>query len=110
MAPAPSVAAPAGLYGSGKSGIATFALFQRPFPPLVSGVGAAEKPARKPWSRGEIVTAIAFGIAVVGWMLPGIFDAAGKQARIGLFDVRLGGQLANELFATPRRRGLNRNN
>lgn len=39
-----------------------------------------------------------------------ITDAAGKQARIGLFDVRLGGQLANELFATPRRRGLNRNN
>jgi len=31
-----------------------------------------------------------------------ITDAAGKQARIGLFDVRLGGDLPNELFATPR--------
>jgi outer membrane lipoprotein-sorting protein len=39
-----------------------------------------------------------------------ITDAAGKQARIGLFDVRLGGALANELFATPKRRGLNRQN
>jgi outer membrane lipoprotein-sorting protein len=33
-----------------------------------------------------------------------ITDAAGKQARIGLFDVRIGGELANELFATPRTR------
>jgi outer membrane lipoprotein-sorting protein len=31
-----------------------------------------------------------------------ITDAAGKQARIGLFDVRIGGDLPNELFATPR--------
>lgn len=33
-----------------------------------------------------------------------IIDAAGKEARIGLFDVRLGGELPNELFATPRQR------
>jgi outer membrane lipoprotein-sorting protein len=33
-----------------------------------------------------------------------ITDAAGKQARIGLFDVRIGGDLPNELFATPRTR------
>jgi outer membrane lipoprotein-sorting protein len=33
-----------------------------------------------------------------------ITDAAGKQARIGLFDVRIGGALPNELFATPRTR------
>ena len=33
-----------------------------------------------------------------------ITDAAGKQARIGLFDVRIGGTLPNELFATPRTR------
>lgn len=33
-----------------------------------------------------------------------ITDAAGKQARIGLFDVRIGGELPNELFATPRPR------
>ena len=34
-----------------------------------------------------------------------ITDAGGKQARIGLFDVRLGGELPNELFKTPRKRG-----
>lgn len=33
-----------------------------------------------------------------------ITDAAGKEARIGLFDVRIGGDLPNELFATPRTR------
>lgn len=33
-----------------------------------------------------------------------ITDAAGKEVRIGLFDVRLGGELPNELFATPRQR------
>lgn len=33
-----------------------------------------------------------------------ITDAAGKEVRIGLFDVRLGGELPNELFATPRKR------
>ena len=33
-----------------------------------------------------------------------ITDAAGKEARIGLFDLRLGGELPNELFATPRQR------
>jgi outer membrane lipoprotein-sorting protein len=38
-----------------------------------------------------------------------ITDAAGKQARIGLFDVRLGGDLPNELFATPRAKRGNRN-
>lgn len=31
-----------------------------------------------------------------------IIDPAGKEVRIGLFDVRLGGDLPNELFATPK--------
>lgn len=30
-----------------------------------------------PWSRGERVTALCFGLAVVGWTLPGIMRAAG---------------------------------
>jgi sodium-dependent dicarboxylate transporter 2/3/5 len=30
-----------------------------------------------PWSRGEKVTAFCFGLAVVGWTLPGILRAAG---------------------------------
>ena len=34
-------------------------------------------PARPPMSRGERVTAFAFGLAVVGWMTPGILRAAG---------------------------------
>lgn len=39
-----------------------------------------------------------------------ITDAAGKQARIGLFDVKLGGTLPNELFKTPRKQNrFNRN-
>lgn len=33
-----------------------------------------------------------------------IVDGAGKEVRIGLFDVRLGGELPNDLFATPRQR------
>lgn len=33
-----------------------------------------------------------------------IVDGAGKEVRIGLFDVRLGGELPNNLFATPRQR------
>ncbi len=35
------------------------------------------------------------------WML---IDAQGREVRIGLHDVTMGGALANELFATPRRR------
>jgi sodium-dependent dicarboxylate transporter 2/3/5 len=30
-----------------------------------------------PWSRGEVVTATCFGLAVVGWTVPGILRAAG---------------------------------
>jgi len=31
-------------------------------------------------------------------------DAQGREVRIGLHDVKMGGELANDLFATPRRR------
>ena len=31
-------------------------------------------------------------------------DAQGREVRIGLHDVKMGGELANKLFATPRRR------
>lgn len=30
-----------------------------------------------PWSRGERVTALAFGLAVVGWVVPGVLGAIG---------------------------------
>jgi sodium-dependent dicarboxylate transporter 2/3/5 len=54
---------------------ATFVLFHFKHPPV-----PMEEPDRseatRPWSRGEIVTAISFGLAVIGWMTPGIFHAA----------------------------------
>ena len=34
-----------------------------------------------------------------------LIDAQGREVRIGLHDVKMGGELANKLFATPRRRG-----
>ena len=34
-----------------------------------------------PWSRGEVVTAICFGLAVAGWTLPGIMRAVGAPLR-----------------------------
>lgn len=45
------------------------AVDERPPPELFNDV-----PAR--WSRGEIVTAFAFGIAVIGWVFPGVWSAA----------------------------------
>lgn len=33
-----------------------------------------------------------------------ITDSAGTQVRVGLYDAQFGGQLANELFATPRKK------
>ncbi len=56
----------------------TFVLFQWKHPPIAmrlpaSGAGGA---VAKTWTRGEVVTAISFGIAVVGWMTPGLFHAA----------------------------------
>jgi len=54
---------------------ATFFLFQFRHPPIPTLEVDAEV-TKRPWSRGEIVTAVSFGIAVVGWMTPGIFHAA----------------------------------
>jgi solute carrier family 13 (sodium-dependent dicarboxylate transporter), member 2/3/5 len=57
--------------------VLTFLVFlylQRRSPPVVAGVGVAAREAG-PWSRGELVTAAAFGVAVVGWMTPGIMEA-----------------------------------
>ncbi|MEM9195430.1 MAG: SLC13 family permease, partial [Myxococcota bacterium] len=44
----------------------TFAFFQKSFPPIDFSVGADTKKHFGPLSRGELVTGIAFGIAVVG--------------------------------------------
>ncbi len=84
--------------------IATFVLFQRPFPPMIVGAGDAPREA-KPWSRGERVTAFAFGIAVVGWMTPGILDAAGASFAHAVDDALPGGVVAivaaSVLFFVP---------
>jgi solute carrier family 13 (sodium-dependent dicarboxylate transporter), member 2/3/5 len=40
-------------------------------PPVVEG-----KPA---WSRGEVAAFVAFMIAVIGWIVPGLLDAAGSD-------------------------------
>lgn len=32
------------------------------------------------WTRGEIVTAVAFSLAAIGWVLPGLFRATGHPA------------------------------
>ena len=36
----------------------------------------AEERARRPWSRGEISVVAAFGVAIVGWLTPGVFEVA----------------------------------
>ena len=38
-----------------------------------------------------------------------ITDPAGTQVRVGLYDAEFGGPLANDLFATPRKKPSNRN-
>jgi sodium-dependent dicarboxylate transporter 2/3/5 len=44
-----------------------------PPPPIESDVASVTRP----WSRGEIVTAVCFGLAVAGWTIPGIMRAVG---------------------------------
>ena len=49
----------------------------RMFPPVrVADAGAPIERPRGRWSRGEITTMAAFGLAVVGWMVPGVLEAA----------------------------------
>lgn len=55
--------------------VATEILLHRSFPPVKIGAPQSSAP-RGPWSRGERVTALAFGLAVVGWIIPGAFAAA----------------------------------
>ncbi|MCB9593130.1 MAG: SLC13/DASS family transporter [Sandaracinaceae bacterium] len=57
------------------------------FHPTTEATASAAAPDEDPfeavpeaWSRGEIVTAIAFGLAVVGWVLPGVSRALELEA------------------------------
>lgn len=47
-----------------------------------------------PWSRGERVAALAFGLAVVGWMVPGLLKAAGIPLGARLAAALPGGAVA----------------
>ncbi len=51
------------------------ALLQKLAPPPTVGLDPNYKPA--PWSYGELITALSFGLAVTGWMLPSLWEAAG---------------------------------
>lgn len=59
--------------------LVTFLLFQRTSPPVALG-GSGGNPPKEKWSRGERATAVAFGLAVVGWMAPGVLAAVGAPA------------------------------
>ena len=47
-----------------------------PPPPVEANVTLASSP----WSKGEIVAAVCFGLAVVGWTVPGIMRAVGASS------------------------------
>lgn len=88
---------------------ATLALFHWRHPAKSDGDGTAVRPVFGPWSRAERVTALSFGIAVVGWMVPGLLKAAGHPWGAPLEDALPGGAVALlatvPLFAFPVRRG-----
>lgn len=67
-------------------------------PPLADEeeVERAEPPSGQ-WSRGERVVLLSFGLAVVGWMVPGILKSAGTELGATLSAALPGGVVA--LFA-----------
>ncbi|MEM9071637.1 MAG: SLC13 family permease [Myxococcota bacterium] len=69
-----------------------FFLMQRLAPPKAIMSDGGEK--RRPWSRGEKVTALAFGLAVVGWMVPGLLKAGGLEIGRTLSAALPGGSVA----------------
>ncbi|MEO0322806.1 MAG: DASS family sodium-coupled anion symporter [Myxococcota bacterium] len=62
---------------------------------LPPGEGARDvERETRPWSRGERVTALAFALAVVGWMAPGLLKSAGFEAGRALSAALPGGAVA----------------
>lgn len=55
----------------------TYVVMLRTNPPAASAGEVHHERTR--WSRGERVTALAFGLAVVGWMVPGLLKAGGLE-------------------------------
>jgi sodium-dependent dicarboxylate transporter 2/3/5 len=68
-----------------------------------------EAPSPGPWKRGEIVTAFAFGLAILGWTLPGVCTALGLSFAGALEDMLEPGAVAIVasaiLFAAPDGKG-----
>lgn len=57
------------------STVATLITLRRTGPLPTEALAATEAPG--PWTRGEIVTASSFGLAVLGWTVPPVCEAAG---------------------------------
>jgi sodium-dependent dicarboxylate transporter 2/3/5 len=53
-----------------------------------------EAPHEEAWSRGEKVVLISFGLAIVGWMVPGILKSAGTAIGATLSSALPGGVVA----------------
>lgn len=66
---------------------------------------ATATPPERRWSRGEITTAIAFGVAIAGWMVPGILKTAGVAGAAAVNEALPGGAVAllaaSILFMVP---------
>ncbi len=72
---------------------ATYLVLARLAPPSKDDTAVAIT-ANGPWSRGERVTALAFGLAVTGWMVPGSLKAAGIPLGATLSAALPGGAVA----------------
>lgn len=85
-------------------------LFRWSHPPVAFGRRVEATPTRRgPMSRGERVTLLGFAIAVVGWMLPGLLQAAGHPLGDALEKALPGSAVALvatlPLFVLPARAG-----
>jgi sodium-dependent dicarboxylate transporter 2/3/5 len=51
------------------------------FPGAPDDAAAARPPGSAPWNRGEVAAMVALGVAILGWLGPGIVDAAWPTSR-----------------------------
>lgn len=50
--------------------------------------------SRRPWNRGEYFTALAFALAVLGWIVPGVWKATGSELGRAVASALPGGAVA----------------
>ncbi|MCA9580849.1 MAG: SLC13/DASS family transporter [Myxococcales bacterium] len=76
--------------------VVSFFVYAIFFPPIdIPKDTKASRPAPKgPLSKGEWVTLLAFSVAVVGWMLPGIFKLIGTDSLTKIGSLMPGGAVA----------------